>query len=489
MSMQETLDLVKKALSSPADDTIQKAITVATGLTAYDLQAPAKNLYPVATPIRNALPRIGGGTGPATNWKVVSALLGSGFSGMGWVPEGQRSANQSYTTAAKAASYVTLGEEDYVTREAMNAGKGFEDVKARMVLRLLQGMMLKEENALLFGNASVNLGICPTATLSASGSGATLPALTYSVICVPLTYEGIQQQSIAAGLVQTKTITGMDGLTFTLNGGVGQASVSATQAITLGQILTASVVPVRGAAGYAWYVGAVGAERLQIITNVATVTFSAPLNATNQLASALTAADYSANPNLAFDGLASAALNATSGAIWQPLTNGAILTTGGRGNVNEIDNLLLAMFNATQVSPSVLYVNAQQAKDIASRVLNGSSAPLLRYTNDDQGFAIVANGVIKSYFNPFALNGGREIPIKIHPKMPAGTILGYAEDLPAQYQSSEVPNVAAVKTRADYYELDWPMRTRREEVGVYAEEVLAVYAPFAIGVINNITAG
>ena len=281
----------------------------------------------------------------------------------------------------------------------------------------------------------------------------------------------------------------MDGLTFTLNGGVGQASVSATQAITLGQILTASVVPVRGAAGYAWYVGAVGAERLQIITNVATVTFSAPLNATNQLASALTAADYSANPNLAFDGLASAALNATSGAIWQPLTNGAILTTGGRGNVNEIDNLLLAMFNATQVSPSVLYVNAQQAKDIASRVLNGSSAPLLRYTNDDQGFAIVANGVIKSYFNPFALNGGREIPIKIHPKMPAGTILGYAEDLPAQYQSSEVPNVAAVKTRADYYELDWPMRTRREEVGVYAEEVLAVYAPFAIGVINNITAG
>ena len=47
---QETLGLMKDSLS--------KAVTLATGLSAYDLQAPAKNLYPVITPLRNALPRV-----------------------------------------------------------------------------------------------------------------------------------------------------------------------------------------------------------------------------------------------------------------------------------------------------------------------------------------------------------------------------------------------------------------------------------------------
>ena len=90
---------------------------------------------------------------------------------------------------------------------------------------------------------------------------------------------------------------------------------------------------------------------------------------------------------------------------------------------------------------------------------------------------------------PFALDGGYKIPVKIHPFMPPGTIVGWAENLPAQYQSSNVPNVAEVKTRRDYYRMDWPLKTRAYEFGVYAEAVLAVYAPFAMGVIGNIANG
>ena len=69
------------------------------------------------------MPRVSGGTGPATNWKQVSALIGSGFDAMGWVPEGQRSGQMSYTTASKSASYVTIGEEDAATYEAIAAGR------------------------------------------------------------------------------------------------------------------------------------------------------------------------------------------------------------------------------------------------------------------------------------------------------------------------------------------------------------------------------
>src|ERR1700722_15355051 len=107
---QDTLALVKGALALP-DDRIRKPISRATGLVAYDLQAPAKNLYPFVTPLRNSVPRVGGGAGTATNWRQVSALIGSGFDSMGWVPEGQRSGQMSYTTATKSASYVTIGEE------------------------------------------------------------------------------------------------------------------------------------------------------------------------------------------------------------------------------------------------------------------------------------------------------------------------------------------------------------------------------------------
>jgi hypothetical protein len=123
-------------------------------------------------------------------------------------------------------------------------------------------------------------------------------------------------------------------------------------------------------------------------------------------------------------------------------------------------------------------------------VLSSASGPLLRFTNDGKDpFAIIANGVVEYYYNPFALDGGYKIPVKIHPFVPPGTIIGWSENLPAQYQSSNVPNVAEVKTRRDYYRMDWPLKTRAYEFGVYAEEVLAVYAPFAMGVIGNIAAG
>ena len=97
---------------------------------------------------------------------------------MGWVPEGQRSGQMSYTTASKSAAFVTIGEEDAATYEAISAGRNFGDIQARMTFRLLQKMMLKEEMAILGGNASLQLGTPATPTLSASGSGATLPAAT-----------------------------------------------------------------------------------------------------------------------------------------------------------------------------------------------------------------------------------------------------------------------------------------------------------------------
>jgi hypothetical protein len=487
---QTTLDLVKGAI----DPTLAKSITTSTGLVAYDLQAPAKNLYPTATPIRNQIPRIGGGTGVATNWKQISAIIGSGVDTMGWVPEGQRSARMSYTAANKSASYVTLGEEDQATYEAINAGKGFEDIKGRMVMRLLQKAMLKEEMALIAGNATLQLGTPTTPTLAAAGSGATLPTLTYSVIVVALTMEGFRAASVAGGVKAAVAITGADGQSYTINGGSSMKSAAATQAVTLGQILSCSTPAINGAVGYAWYTGAAGAEKLEKITTINSVTFSAPLLGTGQAATAITA-DCSANPNYAFDGLITVGIKSGLGYLNMLATGtagtGTVMTASGRGSVTEIDNMLQAMWDNYQVSPTVLYVNSQELKNISNKVLSSGSSPLLQYhiQPGDTAYELMASGIISAYFNPFALNGGVKIPIKIHPMVPAGMLFGYAENLPAQYQSNEVPNVAEVKTRADYYQIDWPIVTRAQGVGVYMEEVLAVYAPFAVGIIGNIANG
>jgi hypothetical protein len=488
---QETLDLMKASLA--------KNVTIATGLTAYDLQAPAKNIYPTITPLRNAIPRVGRQyPGDAARWRTISSVTGSGFDAMGWIPEGQRSASMSYVATPMVAPYVTLGEEDTVTFEAEAAAQGFEDINSTATLRLLQKTMRKEEHALLGGNVSVALGTPAAPTLSAAGTGASLPAATYSVIVVALTFEGYSNSSLSQGVATSKTITGNDGNTYTLNGGSSNKSANATQAVTLGQTLSASVSLVNGAVAYAWFVGAAGSESLQAITYLNSVTFSAPLLSGQQPASTVTA-DSSRNLGLAFDGLLNVGFNPANNAYVQSFATGTagtgtFMTASGRGSVVEIDNMLMSMWNNYRISPTVLYVNTQEQRNITNKCLSNSSGPLLRYnvsadSDTSLPYGVTANGVVRWYYNPYSVDGGFDIPIKVHPDLPPGTILAYCERLPVWYQSNQVPNTAEVMTRRDYYRVDWPLRTRRREYGVYSEEVLAVYAPFGVGILTNIGNG
>jgi hypothetical protein len=486
LTTQETLGLMK--------DSLAKNVTISTGLTAYDLQAPAKNLYPTITPLRNSVPRVARlNPGDAAHWRSIFATTGSGFDAMGWVPEGQRSASMSYSATSITLPYVTLGEEDTVTFEAEAAAQGFEDINATATLRILQKTMRKEETALLGGNTSLALGTAGAPTLTASGTGATLPGQTYSVIVVGLTFEGYRNSTLSGGVAATKTITGNDGSTYTLNGGSSMRSANVTQAVTLGQTLFATAPIINGAVAYAWYLGSAGSETLQAITTINSVAFSVPLVSGQQPATVITA-DNSRNPGLAFDGLLTDGFNPATASFVQALASGpagtgTFLTPSGRGSIAEIDNMLLQMWNTYRLSPTVIYVNAQEQKNITSKCLTNASGPLVRYNVDasqSAPYEFTASGVVRWYYNPFT---GTEIPMPVHPDLPPGTILAYCERLPAWYQSNETPNVAEVLTRRDYYRVDWPVRTRRREFGVYAEEVLAIYASFGIGILTNIGNG
>ncbi len=237
---------------------------------------------------------------------------------------------------------------------------------------------------------------------------------------------------------------------------------------------------------------------LQAITNINSIAISTPLLTGTQSVANAPASDLSRNSGLAFDGFLSIAANPANNAYFKALPtgtagSGTTLTPSGRGSINEIDDMLITMWNNFRLTPTVFYVHAQQQKDITSKVLTAASGPLVRY-NVNQGanpepYEIAAGGVVRFYFNPFSVDGGFDIPIKVHPDMPPGTIMGYCERLPMWYQNNETENPFAMLLRRDYYRIDWPLRTRRREYGVYCEETLGAYAPFACGVLTNIAAG
>ncbi len=491
MNLKESLDLVKKALASPTTDNVAKAFNVALGLVNYDLAAPALTLYPwVAemTLLRNDIPRVGANGDTATRWKAITGInTGNTHPG---VSEGNRGASIATSTASFTAAYAGLGLEDFVTFEGDYASTNFEDVRADATLGLLRALMIQEEQMLLGGNYSAALGTTPTPTLSAGGSGGTLPALTYSVICVALTHQGFSRSSLANGVIGQITKTNVDSSTDTINGGAAQKSAAATQAVTLGQVLSCSVAPVDNAVAYAWYVGASGSEKLEQITTINSATFSAPLAGTGQAASALTAADYSRDQTYNFDGMLTFARAANNAIVKTMATGtpgtGTSLTSDGAGGVQEINDALQNMYDVSRMGPTDLLVSSAGIRTINKLCIGNGGAPLFRFVMDDKGgvAGLAAGATIGSYLNPVT---NQLIRVRVHPNMTKGTMLGYAKTCP--WPLGDNGNIFQVKTRKEYYSTQWALRTRKYEYGCYVDELLQHKATFSLLKVNNIANG
>lgn len=499
------------------------SITTASGFTPYDLQAPSKHLVPWLSPLRESIPRVKRATpGITANWKTVIANSNSyvrgGAGASPWVNEGQRAPYISMSTIPCSANYVTIGKDGNVTYEGESASEGFEDALASAHFFTLETLMVAEEDALLGGNKTLKLGQANKPTGSATGSGSLTG--TFYALCVGLTYEGYRNfildnglstttglPNVTTGLVQQRVITTGDNKVMTVNSGCGQMSTISTTPATASSSVSASFTTTAktGELAWLWFVGTANSASslyLQACTTVPTYTFTTAPVSTTQLASALQNLDLSvndgttgggANQVTAYDGFITQALNNTSLTpqnAYQVNLSGSLLTTNGRGNVVEIDNMLLAMWNLYKVSVDVIYVNAQEMQNISNRVLNTSSAPLLRYERDGNTgeYDLTGSGVISFYFNPF-IPGGKKIPIMIHPTLPPGTIIAWAKDLPTYFKTNSTPAVAEVLERRAYYAQEYARTSRTYEFGVYDESCLAVYAPFCLGIISGIGNG
>lgn len=487
-----TLTLMKAAQAQPSSE-LAKAFTQSgdqtTGLTYYDLEAPAKTLYPVITPLRNRIPRLSGKGGIQANWKAITGININGVSA--GVSQGNRGGAIATSTQEYNASYKGLGLEDYVTFEADYAGRGFDDVKARAVEGLLRSMMIQEERIILGGNTSMLLGTTPTPTVAASASGGTLATATLSVICVALSHEGFMNSSVAGGIPHLVARTNTDGSSDNFGGGSARKSTAGTASVTgpTGSA-TAVVTAVRGAVGYAWYWGVGGSETLGAITSINSVSITANATGT-QLASAMPTTDYSTN-GLVYDGLITQLAKSGSGSYFKTMANGTpgvgtVLTADGYGGIVEIDEALKAFWDLYRLTPTEMIVGSQELMNISKKVLAGAANAAQRFTFAVDQRMIGGGVMVRSYLNKFGMSGPTDIPISLHPNMPPGMIMFFSDQTP--YPLSNVPNILRILARQDYYQMEWPLRSRKYEYGVYADEVLQNYFPPAFGLIQNIANG
>jgi hypothetical protein len=297
--------------------------------------------------------------------------------------------------------------------------------------------------------------------------------------------------SVALGISAQISRTNTDGSTDTFGGGAAKQSANATVAVTgPNGSISASVAVQSGAVGYAWFWGAAGSELLGAITTINSVVVTATATGT-QTAASLGTADNSQN-SLVFDGLLYQAFKSGSNSYVYTMPTGTAgtgtpLTADGAGGIVEFDLVLKYLWDNYRLSPTKIYVSSQEQTNTSKKILAGNSNAAQRFVFTADQSSIGGGVMVTSYRNKYSMNGAVEIPIVLHPNMPAGTVLFFTNKLP--YPLSNVANVCQVRARREYYQIEWPIKSRKYEYGVYCDEVLQHYFPPSMAVITNIANG
>lgn len=486
---QETLDIVKKATT--------QGFLSGTGITGIDLTGLV-SLVPVNTPLRNSIPREASTTGDKfTHWRV---LLN--------VNNAQPSPFVGYDNAANLVSiserdlsspYFPVAEAGRVTQDSIDLAKGYADAKALAVLHTLNQVMIQENRGLI-GGANYSLGTPGTPTVTAATTGGTIPLSTAVNVKVAARsganlYWGGSTIASAQGTVTT---------------GSGTSTNSAT----------ASIAAVKGAVAYDWYVAGfyytttsvasvlitsiptanAAVPSLSLMPNlyqtaptaVPTVDTSAPADIGSNLASfngviTSTLGDYGTGQALVTPGTGTA-----SGATF--IDNGAGTLTLSGGTISQLDSLLMGIWQATQLSPEMLVMSAQQAQDIARKITGSSSATLFLEPQANSGKRdITAGGFVGHVINSAA--GGTVVDVFVDPHWPNGTIWARTNSVP--FPGANIDNAWKVRTLRDYSQYDYGTAYTpttagggpREDFEVRSLETLICRAPTAQGILTNIAAG
>lgn len=494
-------------------------ISESTGLLWYDLRPVVQLLYPFKEliPCISRLPRVPADGGNAYHWKRITAINTANVSP--GISEGNRGARIGINVQDQQATYKTMGLESSVTFEARLGAKNLRpEALGNAIQSTLRATMIAEEQTLILANASSPMGVTPTPVLSAGGTGGTIPAASPGLYVRCVALSGLawlntvpwNTTTSTGGVPGQQTKVNADGSTDTYGGGSAQPSAEVSVNVSSGQVVTASVGVVNGAVAYAWYIGTTsGSETLAIITQANEVVFSKVPSAGQQPVSSLMVGgsfvDNSTN-SLLPDGIMAQITGSVFGAA--PGTNmatnptlptgisiasgGSIiysLPTGNTGltivstNVHEFDAVLRAAYEQYKVGFSRIVMSATDIANFSGTMMEQGNQSLFRILFDAENTTgrIVAGRRVTSYMNKFM---GNTLDIEVHPYLPPGTILFWSDTTP--YELSGVANLLEARVRQDYYQIQWPLTTRRYEYGVYVDEVFSCYYTPAFAMITNL---
>lgn len=447
------------------------------GIQFFDFDTVGKKMFNKISILRNRIPRVKA-SGTAFAWReILDINVGKVVPG---VSEGNRNAVIARSTKDRIATFAGLGMENVSTFEAKYAAQGVANVEELARIDALEALQMAEERVILGGNKSNLLGT-PAAPAGVASAGGSMTARTVTCRVVALTMEGKYLASVATGVSTVISRTNADGSVDSIGGGSSMISAaSAGVAVGAGQKVTWSVTDIPQAMYWAWYTGTAGNERLAGITSTNQFIQTTDESGSTQLATAITA-DNSRNL-LEFDGMIPQILRAYADGAegYFKSMNNVALSADAAGNVTQLVNLFWSFYDKYQSGPTTLVMDGLTAYEITKMLLSGPAAAIYQnlITKND---SIVGGFYVQKVLNPFTQ---QTVNIEVHPYMPTGTIMILTDSLPFAVEG--LGNMWEMMVRQEYYSIDWPLRTRKRECGVYVDEGLKLLAPFVMGIIKNI---
>jgi PKD repeat protein len=485
----ETVALVREAMGDAT-----RAITMASGLVGYELEAPAKVIVPVVTPLVNMLPRRRGNGADIVHWKAITSFDTS--RNWGVLADGGTPSQVTYAVASLQNTMQTIGLMNAVTFQAQWRGRALEaDVRARRIAELLYQLKMTEERWLL--GASTYLMTPPAPIVATAATGGSIAAGTYWVKVTAKNTQGETTSSPATKIVTTGATSTLTITVFTVpnatqyNIYIGSgASQPADSALWLQAGISGANAqqPAIGAT-VTLADGATVMPSGEVNPAILPLTLSAPPATTGTALSTVAAntaktfVDGSGTP-LMWDGLIAQALNNTS------LANGATLGAQvaqpadptGKLALADIDNLLAGMYLQAAGDPDYIIMNPLDNVRLTNLVVGAGQLRYVVQAGDsaDQG-QLTAQYRVTRYLNK---STGREIPIILDRYCPQGYMVFLPVTVP--FPVPEVSSAIEIETNQEYWGVDFAVTDSNFRFADYVDETVKVFFLGGLGVIRGI---
>jgi hypothetical protein len=426
----KTLRSVDSAIKAIQAETT-KAITTATGLVGYNLQAPASQLVPLMSPFRGRVPRRVKPGSNADNWKNITAVT---VTSKPSVSEAEAAPTVTTTVAAIAGTFKAFGVGDSVTREAVASSQGFDDALAKATRNALLAGMKLEEIYFLGGSLSQLTAPQNPAIAAASGKGSLTNSQAYYAKVVALDLPAMQRialdrpadadsggDCLLAGNGTNRTTAA---LCNPAAAGWGVLSSEVNFTASTGDAARISWDPVNGAAGYAVFMGtATGDANLKINAIVTQCRVTITSHATGGAAANAGSLCANAADTEAYDGMIPQIVTANGSVV----KNLAGKLAGANGEITIIGDLCSDIFDNAKIGQLAFLCAGQEARRITALGATQNTLNIVAAPEPGGRTSIGVGAHAGSIVNPIT---GDVCPVEALPWLPGGMILAVPLEFP-----------------------------------------------------------